>query len=73
MLGSRIDPLLAADHVRDTHQVVIDDVGQVIGRHAVGLEQDLRIDHAPVELDLPAQQVMDTAAALASGTSMRIT
>jgi hypothetical protein len=63
MLGSRIDPLLAADHVRDTHQVVIDDVGQVIGRHAVGLEQDLRIDHVPVQVDVPAQQVIDTAAA----------
>ncbi len=37
---SRGQPFFAADHVGDVHGVVIDDVGQVVGGHAVALEED---------------------------------
>ncbi len=59
MLGRRVDPLLATQHVGDLHQVIIHHVGQVVGRHAIGLEQDLRIDLGPLDLDLAAQHVLD--------------
>jgi hypothetical protein len=36
VLGRGGDPLLAAHDVRDAHQVVVDDDGQVVGREAVG-------------------------------------
>jgi len=65
VLGRRVDPLLAAQHMRDAHQVVIDHVGEVVGRHAVGLQQHLHVDLRPLEVDLPAQHVLHLAHALA--------
>ena len=44
--GGTGQPLLAPHHVRDRHQVVVHDVGQVVGGHAVALEQHLVIDVA---------------------------
>ena len=41
VLGGRGDPLLAAHDRGDAHEVVVDHDGQVIGREAVGLEDDL--------------------------------
>ena len=38
------DPLLGADDVGDPHQVVVDDIGEVIGGEAVGLHQHLVVD-----------------------------
>ena len=36
--------LAAPDHVGDVHQVVVDDVGEVVGGVAVGLQQHLVLD-----------------------------
>ena len=48
-------PLVAAQDVRDLHEVVVDHVGEVIGREAVRLEQDRVADLVVVErLDLRA-------------------
>ena len=44
VLGGGGDPLFGADDVGDAHEVVIDDVGEVVGGEAVGLEQDLVVD-----------------------------
>ena len=52
VLGQRREPLLRADDVGDAHQVVVDDVGQVIGREAVALEQDLIVHLGALEADL---------------------
>ena len=35
VLGSRRDPLFAADDMADAHLVIIDDYGQVVGWKAV--------------------------------------
>ena len=58
VLGRADDPLLGADDVRDPHQVIVDDVGQVIGRKAIGLEQHLIVDGAVVDHDVAAQAVV---------------
>ena len=49
VLGGGGDPLLGADDVGDLHEVVVDDVGEVVGGEAVGLEQDLVVDVRVVE------------------------
>ena len=53
------DPLLAAQDVADRHQVVVDDVGQVIGRVAVRLEQDQVFEVGVLKDDLAAQEIHD--------------
>ena len=40
-------PLISADDVGDIHEMVIDDVGEVVGGKSVGLEEDLVIDIGP--------------------------
>ena len=65
VLRQRREPLLGADHVRDAHQVVVDHVGEVIGRKAVALEQDLVVHLRVVDRDVAAEQVVDDALALA--------
>ncbi len=37
-------PLFAARHMGDLHQKVVDDIGHVIGRHAVTLDEHLHVD-----------------------------
>jgi hypothetical protein len=59
----RDDPLLGPHDVGHAHEVVVDDVGQVVGRIAVALEQhrvaDLGVGHG----DLAAQEVVEGGAA----------
>ncbi len=45
--------------MRDAHQVIVDHIGQMIGRHAIGLEQDLGIHLRPIHLDGATQHVLD--------------
>ncbi len=59
VLGQRREPLLRADHVGDPHQVIVHHVGEVVGREAVALQQDLVVHLRPLEADLAAQQVAD--------------
>ena len=37
VLGRRVEPLLTANDMRNAHQVIVYHIGQVIGRHAIGL------------------------------------
>jgi hypothetical protein len=64
VLRRRRDPLLGAADVRDLHQVIVDDVREVIGRHAVGLEQHLIVGLAGVAGDVPAQLIPERDLAL---------
>jgi len=41
MLGGRADPLLAAHHRSDVHQVIVHHDRQVVGRETIGLQDDL--------------------------------
>ena len=47
--------------MRDLHEVIVDDVGEMVGRHAVGLDQHLHVDGRPFELDVAAAQVVHVA------------
>ncbi len=59
VLGRGGDPLFGADDVGDVHEVVVDDVGEVIGGEAVGLHQDLVVDVGVLEGDVAAQFVAE--------------
>jgi hypothetical protein len=65
VLGRGREPLLGADDVRDLHQVVVDDVGQVVGRKAVRLEQHLIVYLRDVDrFGVGAQPVAEVDVAL---------
>ena len=56
----RRQPFLAADDVRYLHQVVVDDVGQMVGRQLVGaLPQHLIVEDRAVDADVAANDVVD--------------
>ena len=60
MEWGRGQPLLATDDMGDFHQVVVDDVGQVIGRQLVGtLVEHLVIEDVALHTHLTANQVVD--------------
>lgn len=50
---------LSADDVADLHEVVVDDVGQVVGREPVVFHDDLVVDCAVVEDDLAMHDVLE--------------
>ena len=53
------DPLLGAHDVADLHEVIVDDVREVVRREAVRLEQHLIVDLLVLERDLAAEAVLD--------------
>ena len=63
VLGGRGDPLFGADDIGDAHEVVVDDVGEVIGGEAVGLHEDLIVDVGVLEGDVAAEFVAEGRAA----------
>ena len=60
MLWCRREPLLAPDHVRDPHQVIIDNICEVIRGQTVGLHQYLHIDLGPGIRILPRSLSLNT-------------
>ncbi len=58
-------PFLTSDHVRDPHQMVVDDVGEVVGGHAVALEQHLVVDVGAVHVHPAADPVLEAHFVLA--------
>ncbi len=64
VLGQRRDPLLGPDHVGDSHKVVVDDVGKMVGGVAVRFEQHLVIDLIVGDHDIAAQEVVRDCLAL---------
>ena len=57
VLGGGGDPLFGADDVGDVHEVIVDDVGEVVGGKAVGLHEDLVVDVGVLEGDVAAELV----------------
>ena len=51
------DEFRAADDVRDVHEMVVDDVGEVIGRHAVALQQHLILQLFVRDADVAVQHI----------------
>ncbi len=54
----RGQPFLATDDVADFHQMVIDDVSQMIGRHTVRLEQHFVVQGIGLHVHLATNQVV---------------
>ena len=71
VLGGGGDPLFGADDVGDVHEVVVDDVGEVVGGEAVGLHEDLVVDVVVVEGDVAAEFVAEGGGAF-GGTLRRM-
>ena len=65
VLGGGGQIFAAADNVGDAHQMVIHDVGEVVSRHAVGLDQDLVVHLAVVDLDVAVDHIVKASHALA--------
>jgi hypothetical protein len=57
--GRAGQPLLAADHMGDAHQVVVHDVGQVISGHAITLEEHFVVDVGAVHHHPAANGVLE--------------
>ena len=49
----------AADNMGDVHEVVIDNIGEVIGREAIGLHQNLVIQLRIMHGDITINHVME--------------
>ena len=58
VLGRGGEVLVAAQHVGDAHGVVVDDVGEVIGGHAVGLDEDVVVQLGAVHGDVAVEHVV---------------
>ena len=57
--GQGREPFLAADDLRDLHQMVVHDVGQVVGRQFVGaFPEHLVVERIAVDFDVAADQVV---------------
>ncbi|OPZ78729.1 MAG: hypothetical protein BWY77_01450 [bacterium ADurb.Bin431] len=59
VLGHGTQPLLAADDMGDLHEMIIHDIGQVIGRIAIRLEQHLVIHLLAVKDHMAADLILD--------------
>ena len=55
--GGRGQPFFTADHVGNVHGVVVDDVGEVVGGHAVALEEDFVVQIQGVDAHPAADAV----------------
>ena len=60
VLGGGGQILAAADDVGNAHQVVIHHVGEVVGGHAVGLNQNLVVQFLDVDLDMAVDHIVET-------------
>ena len=65
ILGGRGQILAAADDVGNAHQVVVHNIGKVIGGHPVGLDQDLVVHLAVVHLDVAVHHIVKAGHTLA--------
>ena len=57
--GRARKPFFAADDVGDLHEMVVDHVGEVVGRQAVGFHQDLVVEDGGVDGDGAADGVRE--------------
>jgi len=64
VLGRRVNPLLATNDMGNAHQMIVHHIGEVIGGHAIRLQQYLHVDLLPGDFDLTPQAIIDDADAL---------
>ena len=58
VLGRAGKILAAADNVGDAHQVVVHDVGKVVGGHTVGLDQNLVVQLLDIDLNVTVHHIV---------------
>ena len=66
VLGTAVDPFLASNDVCDVHQVIIDHVGEMIGRESIRFPKHLMIHLRPRYSNLIAKLVMKNALSLSA-------
>ena len=64
MLGHRGKPLFATHDVRDAHEAIVDDVGQVVRRVAIRLEQDEIVKLAVLHGNVSTKQIVELGGTL---------
>ena len=64
VLGSRGEILAAAHHMGDTHQMVIDDVGEVVGGQTVALQKHLIVQRGVFHSNIAEDSIVEGGAAL---------
>ena len=64
ILRSRGKVLVAAYNMGDAHEVVVHNVGKVVGRHAVGLNQDLVVQCAVLHCHISVNVVVECGSSL---------
>lgn len=63
VFGSRREPFLSTDNVSDTHQVVVYYIGEVVGREAIILEDNLVVYNFVFKLNLTVNDVFELSVA----------
>ena len=58
VFGRAREPLFGADDVRDLHQMIIHDIGQMVSRVPVGFHQHLVVDVASIDLYRAAHEIV---------------
>ena len=58
ILRRRGQILAAADDVGDAHEVVVHDIGKVVGGHTVGLDQNLVVQLLDIDLDVAIDNIV---------------
>ncbi len=61
-MRSARQPFFAPDDVRDVHQVVVHDIGEVVSGHTVGFQQHLVVQFAALEHHVAANHILDVDA-----------
>ena len=64
VLRARAQILVATNDVGDAHQMIVDDIGEIIGRIAVGLDEDHVIELGVIDGDVSVELVVEGRRAL---------
>ena len=64
VLRARAQVLVAANDMGDAHQMIVDDIGEIIGRIAVGLDEDHVIELGVINGDVSVELVVEGRRAL---------
>ena len=64
VFGTGGEILVSSHYVCDAHEMVIHDVGEVVGGHSVALDEDLILELLVLHADVSVYQVMESRDAL---------
>mgnify|MGYP001040435765 CR=1 FL=1 len=58
MQRGRWEPFFTADYMRDFHQMVINNIGEMIGRHAIAFIKDFIVNVLAFHSNMPAYEII---------------